>query len=97
MNHHAVWRCLVATLMQSFIASQAAAAVDETCELDIPAGPLETSLFEIARSCNVITSFRPELVAGLMAPAVSGRYTVRQAFTLASPAIWWWIPPPAAR
>lgn len=83
MNHDAVWRCLVATLMQSFIASQAVAASDEACELDIPAGPLETSLFEIARSCNVITSFRPELVAGRMAPAVSGRYTVRQAFTLA--------------
>jgi len=83
MNHHAVWRRLVATLMQSFIASQAFAASDEACELDIPAGPLESSLFEIARSCNVITSFRPDLVEGRMAPAISGRYTVRQAFTLA--------------
>ncbi len=83
MNHHAVWRCLVATLMQSFIASEAGATFDETCELDIPAGPLGVSLFEIARTCNVITSFRPELVEGRMAPAISGRYTVRQAFTLA--------------
>jgi iron complex outermembrane receptor protein len=83
MNHHAVWRCLVATLMQSFIASRAVAASDEACELDIPAGPLGISLFEIARSCNVITSFRPDLTEGLMAPAISGRYTVRQAFTLA--------------
>lgn len=83
MNHHAVWRGLVATLMQSFVASQAIAASDEVCELDIPPGPLEISLFEIARSCNVMTSFRPDLIEGRMAPAISGRYTVRQAFTLA--------------
>src|SRR5512140_1519924 len=83
MNHPAVWRCLVATLMPSFIAGQAVAASDDICELDIPAGPLERSLLEIARSCNVIASFRPDVIEGRMAPAISGRYTVRQAFTLA--------------
>ncbi|HET7865876.1 MAG TPA: TonB-dependent receptor plug domain-containing protein [Burkholderiaceae bacterium] len=83
MNHPAVWRCLVATLMPSFIAGQAVAASDDICELDIPAGPLERSLLEIARSCNVIASFRPDVIEGRTAPAISGRYTVRQAFTLA--------------
>lgn len=83
MNHPAVWRCLVATLMPSFIAGQVVAASDDICELDIPAGPLERSLLEIARSCNVIASFRPEVIEGRTAPAISGRYTVRQAFTLA--------------
>jgi iron complex outermembrane receptor protein len=83
MSRHAVARCLVATLMQSFSASQVAAAMDEVCELDIPPGPLETSLIEIARSCNVFTSLRPDLIEGRMAPAISGRHSVLQAFTLA--------------
>ena len=83
MNRHAASRCLVAALMQSFSASQAVAALDEECELDVPSGSLEISLIEIARSCNVFTSFRPDLIQGRTAPAISGRYTVRQAFALA--------------
>jgi iron complex outermembrane receptor protein len=83
MKHRAVSRCLVATLMQSICASQALASLDEVCEVDIPPGPLENSLLAIARSCGVITSFRPDLIEGRMAPAISGRYSVLQAFTLA--------------
>lgn len=83
MKRRAVSRCLVATLMQSICASQALAALDEVCEVDVPSGPLEVSLLAIARACNVLTSFRPDLIEGRTAPAISGRYSVLQAFTLA--------------
>jgi len=90
MKHHAlgraVWQSLATVLTQCFWASQAVAAPDDECELDVPPSQLEASLLEIARRCNVVVSFRPALMLGQMAPAVRGRYTARQAFSLATQA-----------
>jgi iron complex outermembrane recepter protein len=87
MNHHAlgraVWRSLAAVLAQCLCASPASAAIDDECELDLPPGPMEASVLEIARRCNVVVSFRPALMEGRSAPAVRGRFTARQAFGLA--------------
>ena len=49
----------------------------------VPDSDRRASLLEIANRCNVVVSLRPDLTAGRMAPAVRGRFTVRQAFGLA--------------
>jgi iron complex outermembrane receptor protein len=79
----AVWPLLAAVLVPWLPAGHALAAADDDCELDVPPGPMETSLLEIANRCNVVISLRPALVAGRTAPAVRGRFPVRQAFGLA--------------
>jgi iron complex outermembrane receptor protein len=43
---------------------------------DVPAGPLDASLTEIARQSGVVVSFDPQLVRSAHAPGVSGRLTV---------------------
>lgn len=87
MNSHAfvrtVWQLTAAALAPWLPAGQALAAADDACELDIPPGQMEASLLQIANRCNVVISLRPDLMTGLMAPAVRGRFTVRQAFGLA--------------
>jgi len=70
-------------LLQVLAAGHALASIDEACELDVPPGPLESSLLEIARLCNVVVSLRPGLMEGRTAPAIRGRFTVQQAFGLA--------------
>ncbi len=79
----ATWPSLAAALAQCLCAGHALAAVDDECELDLAPSPLEASLLEIARRCNVVVSFRPGLMEGRTAPAVRGRLTARQAFNLA--------------
>lgn len=73
-------QCLAGVLAQCLAAGPARASVDDDCEIDVPPSPLETSLLEIARRCNVVVSFRPGLMEGRTAPAIRGRLTARQAF-----------------
>ncbi|HET7863688.1 MAG TPA: STN domain-containing protein, partial [Burkholderiaceae bacterium] len=77
-------QCLTGMLAQCLATGPALASVDDDCELDVAPSPLETSLQEIARRCNVVVSFRPGLVEGRTAPAIRGRLTARQAFGLAA-------------
>ncbi len=52
-------------------------------ELDLPAGPLAAALLGIGRSAGVLVSFQPVLVGPHQAPALQGRYTLKQALALA--------------
>jgi iron complex outermembrane receptor protein len=79
----AVWHSLAAVLAPCLCAGPASAAVDDDCEIDLPPGQMEASVLEIARRCNVVVSFRPTLMEGHTAPAIRGRFTARQAFSLA--------------
>ncbi len=65
-------------------ASVSVAAPQDDIEFDIPAGPLGTTLLEIARRAERIVSFQPGVVAQYMAPAIRGRLTVPQALSMAT-------------
>lgn len=65
-------------------ASAAPAAPLDDIEFDIPAGPLGTTLLEIARRAERIVSFQPGVVERYMAPAIRGRLSVSQALSLAT-------------
>ncbi|WP_229726181.1 TonB-dependent siderophore receptor [Oxalicibacterium faecigallinarum] len=54
-------------------------AADALHDYRIPAGPLGSTLIEIARQANVTISVNPQLVQGLQAPAIQGRLHVNQA------------------
>lgn len=45
----------------------------------VPAGPMKKSLVAVASQAHIKILFETELVAGLKAPALSGRYTPREA------------------
>jgi iron complex outermembrane recepter protein len=62
----------------------ASAAPQDDIEFDIPAGPLGTTLLEIARCAERIVSFPPGVAEPYMAPAIRGRLTVSQALSLAT-------------
>lgn len=47
--------------------------------VSLPAGPLQTSLVRLAEQTKVKILFETELVAGLNAPALQGRFTARDA------------------
>ena len=61
------------------VAFSAPAAPQDELEFDIPAGPLGTTLLEIARRAERIVSFPPSVVERYTAPAIRGRLTVQQA------------------
>lgn len=56
-----------------------ACAKEPAVTIAVPAGPMQRSLVAVASQANVKILFATELVAGLQAPALSGRYTARQA------------------
>lgn len=53
-----------------------------TIAIDLPAASLSESLRRLAQQASLQLFYTPELVAGRSAPAVSGRYTPRQALEL---------------
>ncbi len=77
---------LAAALAATFIAgftpparAQSGTATQSGVALSIPAQPLAQALNELARLANLQMSYPASLVAGKMAPAVSGRLTTQQA------------------
>ena len=60
------------------------AVSDEVRDFDLPAGPLDDTLLQIARHYNVIVSFQPKLVERRRAPSISGQFTLLQALNLAT-------------
>jgi len=74
----AIVATFVATLAPSAHA-QSGSATPGGVALSMPAQPLAQALNELARLANLQMSFPAALVAGKMAPAVSGRVTARQA------------------
>ncbi|HET7866983.1 MAG TPA: STN domain-containing protein [Burkholderiaceae bacterium] len=52
-------------------------------DFDIPAGPLGSTLLAIGRNAGALVSFRPRIVDTHKAPAVRGRYTLKQALQMA--------------
>jgi iron complex outermembrane receptor protein len=51
-------------------------------EINQVAGKLKSSLNKLAAKTKIVLSFKPELVDGLSAKAVDGRYNIQQAFTI---------------
>jgi iron complex outermembrane receptor protein len=61
-----------------------AAAPDQEFDFDLPAGPLGPTLLRIAEVSGTLVSFLPALVDQRSAPAIRGRFTLRQALALAA-------------
>ena len=61
------------------VSTQRAQAAGETQALDIPAGPLATSLNALSRAAGLTLAVDPAQVAGKTAPALSGIFTPQQA------------------
>lgn len=71
-----LWACWAASATQP----------QEELEFDLPAGPLGATLIEIGRITGTIVSFQPSVTAPHTAPAIRGRYTLRQVLELATQA-----------
>lgn len=73
-----------------------AAAQSQALALDMPAGPLETSIKRTAATAGVSISFDPALTRGKQSPALHGHYTLPQALTrlLAGSGLTWREPRP---
>lgn len=56
-----------------------AVAQEPVVSVAVPAGPMQKSLVALASQAKFKILFEPELVAGLQAPALNGRYTPREA------------------
>jgi len=70
---------LLASLSAAALSVSSPAVAAEARLLNLPAGPLETSLAALAAQTGEQLVFTPALVSGQRAPALSGRYTVDQA------------------
>ncbi len=68
----------VAALVVAAAPSHALAA-DPVVTVALPAGPVQKSLVALATQADVKILFETELVAGLNAPALQGRFTAREA------------------
>lgn len=79
MKHHLPFRpCLaLPALIAGLILSGQAAA--QVLQLDLPAGPLEKSLADLARQAGVEILYSSEQAAGHTAPAVSGTFSADEA------------------
>lgn len=62
---------------------QGLVAAQEERDFDIPAGPLADTLLRICQVADVMLSYAPELVQPHTAPAIRGRFTLKQAMSLA--------------
>ncbi|MFY4259648.1 TonB-dependent siderophore receptor [Achromobacter xylosoxidans] len=71
-------RALAALAFAAAVPVQAQVA-QEVRSYRIAAGPLDVALTQIARTAGAVISYSPELVAGKMAPAVTGDLTLRLA------------------
>ncbi|WP_240633775.1 TonB-dependent receptor [Caulobacter flavus] len=69
----------MAALVATAAAPAIASAQDMAVTIALPAGPMQKSLVALANQTNVRILFESELVAGLSAPALQGRYTAREA------------------
>ncbi len=56
-----------------------AVAQEPVVSVAVPAGPMQKSLVALASQANFKILFEPELVSGLQAPALNGRFTAREA------------------
>jgi iron complex outermembrane receptor protein len=56
----------------------AQAAADVSHSIDLPAGPLDTALFQVARQTGMQLIFTDPGIAGIRVARVSGNYTARQ-------------------
>jgi iron complex outermembrane recepter protein len=54
-------------------------AAEPAVAINLPSGPMQASLVALATQANIKILFETELVAGLSAPALQGRYTAREA------------------
>jgi outer membrane receptor protein involved in Fe transport len=59
--------------------TSAAVAADKSLEINSPKGPLGPTIVRLAETFDIRVMAPTELVAGRVAPAISGRYTARQA------------------
>lgn len=60
-------------------APSSALAAEPVVPITLPAGPMQSSLVALATQADVKILFETELVAGLNAPALQGRFTAREA------------------
>jgi outer membrane receptor protein involved in Fe transport len=74
-------RCLLAIC--ALLLVQAAGALQTSFDIDLPAGPLGSTLIDIAQRSGTLISFDPALVEGRTAPAVRGHLSTHQALELA--------------
>ena len=73
---------LLSTVSVTVLAAAAPAAVvaqDTAVTFAVPAGPMQKALVALASQANIKILFESELVAGLQAPSLQGRFTPRQA------------------
>ena len=68
--------CLTASILPMPAMAQAHSAA---LELDIPAGPMATTLNRVGESAGLLLSFDPALIKGKTAPAIKGRLTAQEA------------------
>ncbi|QNA82835.1 TonB-dependent receptor [Sphingomonas sp. So64.6b] len=76
MNTRHLLFATTAIIMAMPAAAQAAADVRHA--IDLPAGPLDTALFQVARQTGVQLVFTDPEIAGIRIARVSGTYTTRQ-------------------
>lgn len=69
----------IAVLAGAAAAPSYAQAAEPVVTFNVPAGPMQSSLLALAKQADVKILFESSLVAGLNAPALQGRYTVREA------------------
>lgn len=77
--HFGLLSSVSAIVLATAFAPSTAQAEAPVVTINLPAGPLQTSLVALATQADVKIFFPSELVAGLSAPAVQGRYTAREA------------------
>ena len=73
---------LLSTVSLGVLAIAAPAVVraqENAVSFALPAGPMQKSLVSVATQANIKILFESELVAGMQAPALQGRFTARQA------------------
>ena len=78
-GHYALLSSVSVAVLASTFAPVAARAAEPVVTVSLPAGPMQSSLVALATQANVKIFFPSELVAGLRAPALQGRFTVREA------------------
>ena len=60
-------------------APQVVRAQEQTVAFTVPAGPMQDALVNLATQAKIKLLFESDLVAGMQAPALEGRYTAREA------------------
>jgi iron complex outermembrane receptor protein len=69
----------VAVLAAAAVAPSYALAAEPVITFNVPAGPMQASLVALARQGDIKILFESDVVAGLKAPPLQGRFTAREA------------------